>query len=409
MTECLWDPTDPDHRADPYPRYEVLRRTAPVWWSPQGYWVLSRHADISAALLDDRLTSHDPTDNVRVAPPGPDVVPPVGERAARFFSNWMTFSPTEADHRRLRRLMMAGFTPARMVDFAPRLERAVDQVIEPLRDRDGFDFMADVAEPLPVIAICEVLGVPAELRDVMHRLARPLARAFHAVPLTHAEMTELDATIEAFQNAIMGLIEELHRAPNGTFLSDLAERETAGDLSEDELIAGMANMFFGGHHTSVLYYGNGMLSLLRHPGQADLLRQRAGDPQLTADAAEELLRYDSPAQTGAARFAAEDMVLHDQKILAGDKVLMLLGSANRDPDTYERPDELDLERSDLRTLALGRGGHSCIGAPLARLEGQVAFPRLVQAFPNLTLAETVIQYGEHSLFRGPQRLLVSTA
>lgn len=406
MIDCLWDPTDPDHRADPYPHYKVLRRTAPTWWSPYGYWVLSRHADIAAALLDDRLTSHDPTDRVKVAPPGPDVVPPAGERAARFFSNWMTFSPTEADHRRLRRLMLGGFAPAAMRDFAPRLEKAVDQVIEPLRGRDSFDFMAEVAEPLPVIAICEVLGVPAELRQVMYRLARPLARAFHAVPLTNAEMTELDAAIMAFQEAIIALVEELHRAPNRTFVSELAEREQAGDLSEDELIAGMANLFFGGHHTSVLYYGNGMLSLLTHPHQARLLRERAGDRDLAANAAEELLRFDSPAQTGAARFASEDIVLHDQKIAAGDKVLMLLGSANRDPEAYDRPDELDLTRAGFRTLALGRGGHSCIGAPLARIEGQVAFPRLVRAFPSLTLAETAIEYGEHSLFRGPQRLRV---
>jgi cytochrome P450 len=408
MNDCLWDPTDPEHRADPYPRYEVLRRTAPVWWSPFGYWVLSRHADISSALLDGRLTSHEATNSVKVPPPGPDVAPPTGERAARFFSNWMTFSPTEADHRRLRRLMMTAFTPARMQDFSPRLEAAVDHAVAPLRERDTFDFMAEFAEPLPVIAICEILGVPADLRRVMHRLARPLARAFHAVPLTNGEMAELDAAIAAFQDAIVALVDELRKQPNATFVSDLAEREAAQELSEDELIAGMANLFFGGHHTSVLYLGNGMLSLLRHPDQGRLLRERAADRELAANAAEELLRYDSPAQTGAARFAAEEVVLHDQKISTGDKVLMLLGSANRDPDAYDLPDELDLQRTDLRTLALGRGGHSCIGAPLARVEGQIVFPRVVRAFPAMDLAETAIEYGEHTLFRGPQRLLVST-
>lgn len=406
MSELLWDPTDPEHRADPYPRYELLRKKAPVWRSPVGYWVLSRHDDIAAAMLDSRFSSHDPTDSVKVATPGPDVVPPAGETAARFFSRWMTFSPSAEAHRRLRRLMLTGFTPARMSDFRPRLEQAVDDAIDAIRGKTDFDFMAEFAGPLPVVAICEVLGVPAELRQAMHGLGRPLARAFHAMPLSQGEMVDLESAITAFQDAILSFLGECRRQPNGSFISSLAVLDQR-EISEEELVAGIANLFFGGHHTSVLYLGNGMLSLLRHPDQAELLRKAVDDDALTANAAEELLRYDSPAQTGAARFAAGEITMHDEKITSGETVLLLLGSANRDPEAYDRPEHLDLLRPDLRTVALGRGGHSCIGAPLARLEGQIAFPRLVRAFPDMKLLPQEIQYGEHSLFRGPERLLVT--
>jgi len=405
MSEALlWNPADRDHQADPYSRYDLLRRTAPVWYSPLGYWVLSRYGDIAAALADPRLISNDSSGGAKVAPPGPDVLPPVGERTAEFFTHWMTFSSTEADHRRLRRLYLAGFTPTLMRAFRYRLADLVDETLDPLRDAAGFDFMTTFAAQLPVAAICEVLGVPAELRSVMHALATPLARAFHAVPLTNAEMAALDEAIGAFQTAILGFLADVRGKPGDSLISVLASLEQTEDmLSEAELVAGMANLFFGGHHTSVLYLGNGLLALLSHPEQARELRE---DPAIAVTAAEELLRFDSPAQTGAARFAAVDIELHGETIRAGDKVLLLIGSANRDPDAYPEPDRLDLRRVNPRPLTLGRGIHTCIGAPLARMEGELAFLAILRAFPRLRLAEEHIERSDHSLFRGVRSLQV---
>ncbi len=405
MTDALlWDPANPDHQADPYSRYDLLRRTAPAWRSPQGYWVLSRYADIAVALADPRLISNDTSGGAKVAPPGPDVLPPVGERTAEFFTHWMTFSSTEADHRRLRKLYLAGFTPTLMRAFRGRLADLVVETLDPLRDLAGFDFMTTFAAQLPVAAICEVLGVPAELRSVMHALATPLARAFHAVPLSNAEMTALDEAIGGFQTAILGFLADVRGNPGESLISVLASLEQSEDtLTEAELVAGMANLFFGGHHTSVLYLGNGLLALLRHPEQAHDLRE---DPAIAATAAEELLRFDSPAQTGAARYATADIELHSQTIRAGDKVLLLVGSANRDPDTYSDPDRLDLRRLNPRPLTLGRGIHTCIGAPLARMEGELAFPAILRAFPKLRLADEHIERSDHSLFRGVRALRV---
>lgn len=400
----VWDPTDPAHIADPYPAYAVLRRDHPVWHSTAGYWVLSRHADIEAAMTDHRFASNDTSGGAKVAPPGPDVLPPTGRRTAEFFSHWMTFASDEADHRRLRKLYLLGFTARSMREFRPTLERLVDEALAEVGG-PAFDLMSALAEPLPVAVICEVLGVPAELRSVMRELAHPLARAFHAVPLSQAEMAALDAAIELFQTAILDFVEHCRRRPGTSLIAQLVRLEQEERaLSEDELVSGMANLFFGGHHTSVLYLGNGMLALLRDPAQADLLRT---DPSLAASAAEELLRYDSPAQTGAARFTTEDVRLHDRTIPAGEKVLLLVGSANRDETVYDHADRLDLARVNQRPLVMGRGLHTCIGAPLARLEGEVAFPRILATFPTLRLGDTEPERSEHTLFRGLRSLPVA--
>ncbi len=366
----------PEGRADPYPRYARLRAVAPVHHSAFGFWALSRYDDCQQLLRHPGV--------------GKDfsgVVNALGlsdeERAAqdRFRndrSNMLTTDPP--DHTRLRGLVTRAFTPRTVETLRPRIVALVDELLDAFGAGE-VDVMDALAFPLPVTVIGEMLGVPAEDRPGL----RPLVGAVTAVlelavtPAALAEATAADIRLEEYFAA---LVAERRAHPRDDLLTRLIEAEDKGDqLSEHELISTSILLFAAGFETTTNLIGNGLLALLRHPDQ--LARLRA-DRSLVRSAVEELLRYDSPVQI-AVRTAYEDLSIGGHQIKAGSAVVALLGAANRDPARFGDPERLDVARDEGAPMSFGGGIHFCLGAALARLEGQIVLDRLLDRFATMEL------------------------
>ena len=299
-------------------------------------------------------------------------------------SAWMTFKDGE-DHRRLRRLVSRAFTPRVVALMREQIAAIADGLIDALPERGEVDLVAAFAYPLPAIVIAEMLGVPSADRDRFKSWSADISSlVFGAVddPDRHdraeAGMTELVAYFE-------GLIEASGGARATTLLDHLVRvRSEDGDaLSRNELLAMCTLLLFGGHETTTNLLSSGILALLRNPDQRRLLLE---DPALAATAVEELMRFDGPTRLSV-RVAAESLHLRGSAIEAGDRVFLLLAAANRDPDVFHHPDQLDLARKPNQQIGFGLGPHYCLGAPLARLEGQIAIPRLLERLPTLRLDE----------------------
>jgi len=361
----------PEGRADPYSRYAALRATAPVHQSAIGFWVLSRYGDCQRVLRDARV-GKDFSGAARAL--GLSEQQQAEQAAFRDDHSNMLFADPP-DHTRLRGLATRAFTPRTVEALRGRVVALVDELI------DGFgggevDLMDALAFPLPVTVIGEMLGVPAEDRAQF----RPLVRASTAVlelavtPEALASATAARATMEAYFGA---LVAERRAHPREDLLSQLIEAEDKGDqLSERELISTAILLFAAGFETTTHLIGNSVLALLRHPGELARLRR---DSELLRPAVEELMRFDSPVQI-TARTANEAIDVAGHDIEAGATMLLLIGAANRDPERFTDPDRLDLGRAEGAPLSLGSGIHYCLGAALARLEGQVVLDRLLERF-----------------------------
>lgn len=366
----------PEGRADPYPRYARLRAMAPVHHSAFGFWALSRYddcqqllrhpgvgKDFSAAASSLGLTDEQRTEQ---------------DRFRNDRSNMLTTDPP--DHTRLRGLVTRAFTPRTVETLRARIVALVDDLL------DGFgsgevDVMDALAFPLPVTVIGEMLGVPAEDRPGL----RPLVRAVTAVlelAVTPAQLTEATAADDRLEEYFAGLVAERRAHRRDDLLTKLIEAEDKGDqLSEHELISTAILLFAAGFETTTHLVGNGLLALLRHPDQ--LARLRA-DRSLVRPAVEELLRFDSPVQI-AVRTAYEDLSIGGHRIEAGSLVLALLGAANRDPARFQDPERFDVARDEGAPMSFGGGIHFCLGAALARLEGQIVLDRLLDRFSAMEL------------------------
>jgi cytochrome P450 len=383
----------PDHpllaqfREDPYPLYRYLHATAPVQWNELlEAWTLARYADVVFSLTDSRFSAE------RTVQPAD--------------SSWVVRSMLVSDppdHTRLRALVQKAFTPRMIDQLRPRIITIVDELLERIAERDGhFDVIADLAYPLPVVVIAELLGVPPEDRSVFHDWSSLLAASLD--PLVSAElMARVFPAREALHTYLRGIIAQRRREPRSDLISALVSAEERGDvLSEPELVVMCTLLLIAGHETTVNLIGNGMLALLRHPQQLERLRR---SPELIGTAVEELLRFDSPVQmTG--RLVTAPVEIGGQEIPAGDFVLPLLGAANHDPATFADPEKLDIGRNPNPHVAFGRGIHFCLGAPLARVEGQLAIGALVRRFPRLTLAGDPVRRNQITL-RGLSALPVA--
>ncbi len=367
----------PEGRADPYSRYAALRSTAPVHQSAIGFWVLSRYGDCQRVLRDGRV-GKDFSGAARAL--GLSEQQQAEQAAFRDDHSNMLFADPP-DHTRLRGLATRAFTPRTVEALRGRVVAIVDELI------DGFgagevDLMDALAFPLPVTVIGEMLGVPAEDRAQF----RPLVRASTAVlelavtPEALAAATAARATMEEYFGA---LVAERRAHPRDDLLSQLIEAEDKGDqLSERELISTAILLFAAGFETTTHLIGNSVLALLRHPDELARLR---GDGELLRPGVEELMRFDSPVQI-TARTANEAIDVAGHDIEAGATMLLLIGAANRDPERFSDPDRLDLGRAEGAPLSLGSGIHYCLGAALARLEGQVVLDRLLERFGRWELA-----------------------
>jgi cytochrome P450 len=391
-TPVRWDPTLPELVTDPYPLYRRLREEDPIHLSPMGSWVLTRYADAVAVLRDPRFGRAGYRDLTRTyLGLGP---------MQRSFDRWMLFLDPP-DHTRLRTLVSKAFTPRVIEARRSHIRQLVEGLLDEVRDLRSMDLMARLAYPLPVMVICELLGVPDEDRDRFHDWSFALALALDIAAATPAVVEAGNAAAAGLTDYFRDLIRERRRAPRaGELLSELIAAEEQGDrLSEEELLATCVLLLFAGHETTVNLIGNGTLALLRHPDQCARLR---AEPDLIQGAVEELLRYDGPVQrTG--RVLSEDAELGGTTLPAGARVVVVLGSANRDPARFPDPDRLDVARADNRHLAFGGGMHYCLGAALARAEAQIALETLLRRFPKLELGGAP-EWRPSALLRGLQSL-----
>ena len=321
---------------------------------------------------------------------------------ARMLSLWLIFmDPPE--HTRLRKLLNKGFSPAAVEGLRPQVEAIVDQMLKPLRRGSEVELMREFANPMPVRIILEMLGIPQELRDTFVNWSRAIA-VFRGNPNRTVEEAR------AAQDALIQLTEffrktvaERRRNKGSDLISLLIDIEEEGEVqTEEELYAQCIALLFAGHETTRNLIGNGMYTLLRHPQETAELREK---PEMIRSAVEEILRYESPVQF-TARVLKEDIEVCGQQIRKGWTVLCMLGAANRDPKQFRDPNQLDLKRLNNQHLAFSAGLHFCIGAQLARLEGQIAILNLVQRFPEMQLTGPRPEWAPTFGFRGLKSLSV---
>lgn len=384
---------DPDVLADPYPLYRRLREEDPVHWDPYLHaWVVTRYHDVATVF---RRFSADRT-------PSPEYfealgVPEVGP-VARMMVRQMLFMDAPA-HTRLRRLAGPAFQPAQVATLRPHIQDIANQLVDAVlaRGTGTLDMLADFAEPLPAMVTTELLGVPVEhhvdLKDWSVTFAGMLGNFQHNPDLLGNVLQAVENLSDYFRDAIA----DQRRSPRPGLLGALLAAEVDGDrLTDEEIIANVIVTMVGGLETTTNLIGNGVLTLLRNPRQ---LERMAADPAVLPAAVEELLRYESPSQQ-TARIARDDVELGGKQIKKGQAVIAVMAAGNRDPERFPDPDVLDFDRPDNRHLAFGWAAHFCFGAPLARLEAEIAFATLLDRLPGVALVDQPLVWRDNLGLRG---------
>jgi cytochrome P450 PksS len=397
------DLASPRFKANPYPFYARLRDEAPVWRTTlpgrRTAWLVTRYENVAGVLKDDtfakdRLNAMDREQRAKT-PWVPGFLKPL-ER------NMLDLD--DPDHARLRALVSKAFTPRLVERLRGRIGALCEELLDAMereeRRRGGVELVADYALPLPATVIAELLGVSAEDHAKFHRWSNRLVSVSSGRDMLRA----LPAAL-SFVRYLRKLVERRRTEPQDDLITALVRAEEAGDkLNRDELLAMAFLLLVAGHETTVNLIASGTLALLEHPEQAEALKC---DPSLVKSAVEELLRYTSPVEMATERYAREDVEIEGATIPRGELVLAVLGSANRDERHFEDPNALDLARDPNRHLAFGRGGaHHCLGAPLARMEGQIAMNALLRRFPEsrLPVAPESLRWRRGLFLRGLQRL-----
>ncbi|HWC02904.1 MAG TPA: cytochrome P450 [Methylomirabilota bacterium] len=396
-----YDPRRPEVVADPYPALGRLREEEPVHWSEVlGGWVLTRYADVRAALADPRLSADRITPFLaRRTLTASDAV----QALLRQVGLWVVFTDPPT-HTRLRSVLGRVLTTRAIELRRPRVEAIVRGLLDRAAAAGEMDLIRDFAYPLPVTVIGDLLGVPSGDHEQLKAWSDELA-TFVGSSLTAPDKYERAARgVAEMHEYFARVVARRRAAPADDLVTALLAAEERGDgLREGELVASCVLLLFAGHETTTNLIGNGALALLRHPAEARAWRE---DPALTAPAVEELLRYDGPTPA-MVRVAREDLQADDRTIRRGDRLFLMISAANRDPRQFAEPDRLDLRRADNRHLTFGHGIHFCLGAPLARLEGQVALPALLSRFPALALRTDAPEWLDSLIFRGMQSLPVA--
>ncbi len=398
---------DDDFLSDPYPAYRRLRESAPVAWSDEffgGAWLVSRHADVDMVLRDARFSAQRTGGWVmRGSEPRTEL-----RGFQRLFARALIFLDAP-DHARVRQVLTSAFRPADLQRLVPRLTQLIGDRLDAADPRAGFDFVSTLARPLPAQAIAALMGVddeaaPGGLLDGSDELASFLGaieptreQALHA-------QTALLAMAARFESALQQRRPSIDKPGRDDVLDRLVRAERDGQIrGSAELLAQCVMLLFAGHETTRHLLANGLQILLKHPSAwRSLTRDRA----LLPAAVRELLRFDSPVQYTGRRVTTE-ITLHGQTLRRGDLVVALIGSANRDPDQHERPDEFDISRRPTPSLAFGQGPHVCLGASLTLMEAQMVFSQLLDRWPHLELAGVngASRMGS-PLYRGPLELPV---
>ncbi|MBB5939167.1 cytochrome P450 [Streptomyces zagrosensis] len=368
---------------DPYPAYAWLREHAPMYRTtlPSGVeaWLVTRYADAKQVLADPRLSKNPQRHSAAAHARGRVGIP--GERNADLMMHLLNIDPP--DHTRLRRLVSAAFTPRRVAEFAPRVQELTDRLIDDFVERGSADLIHEFAFPLPIYAICDMLGVPAEDQDDFRDWAGMMIR--HG----GGPRGGVARSVKKMRSYLADLIHRKREGLGDDLISGLIRASDDGEhLSENEAAAMCFVLLFAGFETTINLIGNGTLALLRHPAERARLQAAlaAGDTALLDTGVEELLRYDGPVELATWRFATEPLTVAGERVAEGDPVLVVLAAADRDPERFTDPDRLDLTRRDNQHLGYGHGIHYCIGAPLARIEARTAIGTLLTRLPDLQLA-----------------------
>jgi cytochrome P450 len=388
---------------DPYPTYARLHEEGPLHYVDVGskwaVWSVFSHAECSSIAKDPRLSAKRAK---QMLLPLPLSRQSEFSELSRMLSLWLIFmDPPE--HTRLRKLLNKGFSAAAVEGLRPQAEAIVDQMLKPLQHGSEVELMSEFANPMPVRIISELLGVPQALHGTFVNASRAIA-VFRGNPNRTVEEARAaqDALIELTE-FFRKTVAERRRNKGTDLISLLIDIEEEGEvLTEEELYAQCIALLFAGHETTRNLIGNGMYTLLQHPQETAELRER---PEMIRSAVEELLRYESPVQF-TARVLKEDVEVCGQQIRKGWTVLCMLGAANRDPKQFKEPNQLDLKRLNNQHLAFSAGLHFCIGAQLARLEGQIALLNLVQRFPEMKLTGPRPEWASTFGFRGLKSLPV---
>lgn len=393
--------TDYANRADPYPLYTELRKT-PVARQDDGTYTVSTYREILGLLHDPRISSDLRNRTHR------DGDPAQASEQAGLPPTLIKLDPPE--HDKIRRQAMRPFgpphTPGRIAGMHAELAAISSGLIDDLAGRQRVDIVEDFAYPFPVTVICRVLGVPREDEPRFHTWADAIIASIDPNPEedpAEHEHTGQQATVQIGQY-MAGLIEQRRREPRDDLLSGLAHDDgPEGPMSPVGMITNSVLLLIAGHETTVNLITNGMLTLLRNPDVLERLRQ---DPSLMPRAVEELLRFEPPIQLLPQRTPLSDVEIAGVTIPAGAPLMLVLGSGNRDPQRFDQPDRFDPERPDVEHFGFGSGIHSCFGAPLARLEVQLALTDLLRRLPNPRLVADPPPYRRNPILRGPRHLLV---
>lgn len=392
----------PEIRANPYPLYHQIRATDPVHWDePMGFWVLTGYSDIVAALRDSRFSKAQgmATALNRMEEPGRTTARPL----YRMFSKQMLYADAPY-HTKLRGLVNKAFTPRIVERMRAHIEQIIDELLDGVQKDGRMDVIRQFAYPLPMTVISEMLGFPAAERDQFKKWSDDFMAILGVVRQAPERMQQARQSLIQFSDYLSLMQAEYHLQPRDDLLGALFTVEEEGQmLDHEELVANSLLLLAAGHETTTNLIGNGLLALLRHPDEMQKLKD---NPALISTASEELLRYDNLVQI-VWRMATEEIELDGRQIGPGQLVNLMIGAANRDPAQFPEPDRLDLTRFENRHIGFGLGIHFCLGAALARLEGQLAINALLRRLPNLRFeTETLEWQAENPIFRGLKSLSV---
>lgn len=397
----VYDPRDPAIINEPLPALLALQADDPVHWSDRlRGWVITRYDDVRRIQLNEHISADRLTPYYESLPSEQQLRI---RELIRYLNTWVAFKDPP-EHTRLRRLMNKVFTPGAVRHLHGSVERAVARLLDDLEGRLAFDFIEDFAYPLPATVIMDMLGLPhsdmEQLKDWSNKMQLFIGSAT-ASPNKHALAEEGAVEMAAYFREI---ILQRERHPGDDMISKLlAIRDEDATLSEDEVIGTSILFLFAGHETTTNLLGNGIRALLQHPEQLERLRC---EPDLIRPAVEEILRFDGP--TGAlVRIVKEAHVLHGRVLSKGDRVFVMVNAANHDPRKFEHPELFDIGRDPNPHLTFNYGPHFCLGAPLARLEGELAISEVIRRFPGLTLAADQYEYMDTLVMRGVRSMPVS--
>jgi cytochrome P450 len=397
--------SSPGLMVDPYPTYARLRADYPVFWSRSwNAWIISRYADVVSSLRDNQNLSNENRQGLLFASLSADELDDLSD-LRHYFAQKDVIGSDPPDHTRMRSLVQKAFTPRTVTALEPRVTELAAALIEgAMASSPTFDFIEDVAHPLPVILIAELLGAPPEDRHLFKRWSAEIL-AFQGTGQTTFDVAQISqSALKEMFDYISGLADARRHAPTGDLISELVNAEENGSrLTRDELLSTCNTLLTAGHETTTNLLGNMLRLLLTHREQWDLV---LGRPELVPGAIEEALRFDAPKQRNFRRVK----VRHEfggAVLDEGSLVFQLIGSANRDPAQFPAPDKFDVTRSPNAHASFGMGIHSCLGLALARLEARVVLKAMMQRAPAAELSDRPIVWQERVQFRGPKELWVT--